>query len=880
MFQWCARTAAAVCLLGFGAVENAGAQTVVESQFIRAYGPYSDAANWLPAEVPNNTDTRQYNVTLPVEGGPSIDMSASVSNLTQLGGKSAHLGVSNQTLTVIGRTEMSAPRISISGYTAAGGLFDAGDFSPFSSGVLTGAYDLYSAGTAPATLRFRGANIQALRNATLQLWGRRSSVEDENGRDALANLGEVDAGSTLMLNERDLVTSAPLLVQGTLQLGQYHGSVLTAAGGLKNFDPATRTLSGGQFLIGPLFSEPETVPGELRFAGGDIVNNGSAIQIAGPGSRIADLSGLDALRNLTRNLPEGSIHLWKHNMVLPHDFTNDGRLTSEGSNFTVVGRLTNFDAASRTLLSGSYLLAGYAYPSDQSTSDTPPAKMQFSGADIVHNGAELIMSQQAAITDELGRDALRNFTHNLSTGRFAVGAGQRFVAAGDFTNAGALEIWSWWASGIPEDPTIPAGEFAVSPGSAYRQTGGSVRNRGILTADRIAIESGSLSGNGTINGNVTIGEGLITPGGVINGDLTLSGSSRLQAVISGHRSATPAARVSGKLALAGKIEIEVQSEYFLASNAVFTLLESRQPLTGTFDNAADGARVTASNGSGSFVVRYESNAVKLTGFEANPLPAQLLNIATRGYLKAGNDVFGNRYLIGGFIITGAEPKTVVVRGLGPSLSRFNVPTALPNPVLSVRRSDQSEVTSNDDWKNAQQREIERTGLAPSDEREAAMLVTLDPGHYTVVLEEKTGIGGNALVEVYDLSASGSSKLANVSTRGFVTPDDPLIGGVIVGGEGQANAELIVRAIGRSQAGGGDYTAMADPRLELRDREGTLLAYNDDVADNWEQFTGSARELRPANPKHAAVRVSVPRGEYTAIVRGDGSGLVEFYDLRR
>jgi len=275
--------------------------------------------------------------------------------------------------------------------------------------------------------------------------------------------------------------------------------------------------------------------------------------------------------------------------------------------------------------------------------------------------------------------------------------------------------------------------------------------------------------------------------------------------------------------------------------------------------------------------------VTLTGFKARPRPAQLLNISTRGYVKAGDDPFSNFHLIGGFIITGTEPKPIVVRGLGPSLAQHNVTAVLPDPVITLHRSDKTIVAANDDWKSTQQDRIAALGLAPSDEREAAIYAKLNPGEYTVVLQEKTGTPGNALVEVYDLSPKAASKLGNISARGFVNPGSPLIGGIIAR-EGQANAEIVVRAIGPQLRRNGVFDAMEDPTLELRDANGDLLAFNDNWFDNEEQFRGGMYDLAPPNSTESAMRVSVPAGLYTAIVRGKdgigGSALVEFYDLRR
>ncbi|HEV3408659.1 MAG TPA: hypothetical protein VG095_00060 [Chthoniobacterales bacterium] len=120
----------------------------------------------------------------------------------------------------------------------------------------------------------------------------------------------------------------------------------------------------------------------------------------------------------------------------------------------------------------------------------------------------------------------------------------------------------------------------------------------------------------------------------------------------------------------------------------------------------------------------------------------------------------------------------------------------------------------------------------------------------------------------------------------MTSQDPLIGGLISGGSGQANAELVVRAIGPSLQQFGVTGLLNDPALEVRDSQGELVAANNDWETNEEQFRGSAvlHALRPRNERESALRISLPVGAYTALVRGQGNSngvaLVEVYDLRR
>jgi len=107
-------------------------------------------------------------------------------------------------------------------------------------------------------------------------------------------------------------------------------------------------------------------------------------------------------------------------------------------------------------------------------------------------------------------------------------------------------------------------------------------------------------------------------------------------------------------------------------------------------------------------------------------------------------------MIGGFVIQGTSPQTVVVTGTGPSLSKAGIANALPNPTLTlVRSSDQSIVATNDDWGSAPNAaQIVATGLAPADAQESAIMVTLAPGAYTAILSGAGGVTGVGLVAVY------------------------------------------------------------------------------------------------------------------------------------
>ena len=258
-------------------------------------------------------------------------------------------------------------------------------------------------------------------------------------------------------------------------------------------------------------------------------------------------------------------------------------------------------------------------------------------------------------------------------------------------------------------------------------------------------------------------------------------------------------------------------------------------------------------------------------------PARLRNISSRLHVGSGEQVS-----IAGFIVTGNEPKRVILRGIGPSLAAQGVSDALADPVLELHKPDGTVVT-NDDWRTSQQVAIKATQVAPTNDKEAAIVAALPPGQYTVVLSGKGATVGTGLIEVYDLRAS-NSKLANISTRGFVgTGDNALIGGIIL--DTPVRSRVLFRAIGPSLEASGITTALADPLIELHNGDGALITTN----DNWreqgaEEVTNAieATGIAPTDDRESALLFSLDGGAYTAVVRGardeTGVGLVEVYDL--
>ena len=276
------------------------------------------------------------------------------------------------------------------------------------------------------------------------------------------------------------------------------------------------------------------------------------------------------------------------------------------------------------------------------------------------------------------------------------------------------------------------------------------------------------------------------------------------------------------------------------------------------------------------VAALQDYHTRLTGAALSPTSAQPLNISTRMEVRTGDQA-----LIGGFIITGNAPKRVVLRAIGPSLAGFGIANPLADPILELHGADGSLITTNDNWKDTQQSEIETIGFQPQNDLESAIVSTLDPGNYTAIVSGKGGSTGVGLVEGYDLDQAADSQLTNISTRGFVeTGSNVMIGGFILGAA-TGNANVLIRALGPSLTQLGVTAALADPTLELHDANGALIRSD----DNWKETQQSEIEatgLQPQNDLESAFLETLAPGVYTAIVAGNGGltgvALVEVYRL--
>jgi hypothetical protein len=253
--------------------------------------------------------------------------------------------------------------------------------------------------------------------------------------------------------------------------------------------------------------------------------------------------------------------------------------------------------------------------------------------------------------------------------------------------------------------------------------------------------------------------------------------------------------------------------------------------------------------------------------------ATLANISTRLRVQTADNA-----MIGGFIITGTAPKTVLVRGIGPSLPLGG---ALADPFIEIYGPSGEFLATNDNWRDAATRQqIIDSGLAPANDLEPALWGIINPGAYTVVVRGKSNSTGIGLFEVYDLDQTVDARLGNISTRGFVgTGNEVMIGGTIIAGA--SPARVLFRAIGPSLTNFGLPNALDNPILELYNSNGGLIATNNDWRETQEAEI-IATGLAPSNNLESAMVRDLAPGPYTAIVHGTnnatGVALVEVYNL--
>ncbi|MBK7660170.1 MAG: right-handed parallel beta-helix repeat-containing protein [Betaproteobacteria bacterium] len=253
---------------------------------------------------------------------------------------------------------------------------------------------------------------------------------------------------------------------------------------------------------------------------------------------------------------------------------------------------------------------------------------------------------------------------------------------------------------------------------------------------------------------------------------------------------------------------------------------------------------------------------------------RLGNISTRMQVLTGDDV-----MIGGLIIGGTQPKTVVVRAAGPSLVPFGITNALANPVLTLV-SGVNVIASNDNWQtDASAAALQASGFAPNHPSEAAVYRTLAPGAYTGIVTGAGGGTGVGIIEVFEVDAP-QTPLINIATRGRVlTGNDVMIAGFVI--SGTAPQTVVVRARGPSLAAAGIATPLLNPSMQLFSGA-TGIATNDDWQGAANAGTLQGLGYAPSDSRESAILITLAPGAYTAVISGVGGttgvAIVEVFGL--
>jgi hypothetical protein len=293
-------------------------------------------------------------------------------------------------------------------------------------------------------------------------------------------------------------------------------------------------------------------------------------------------------------------------------------------------------------------------------------------------------------------------------------------------------------------------------------------------------------------------------------------------------------------------------------------------------NAFSGWSGGGCSGTGTCTLTMNAATTVSAAFAASANPPRLGNISTRGQVLTGNDV-----MIGGFVIGGSASKTVLVRARGPSMIPAGVTNAILDPTMTlVNQATNAIIATNDNWGTASNASaITATGLAPTDSRESAILMSLAPGAYTAVVSGVNNAIGVGIVEVFEIDGP-QIPLSNISTRGQVqTGNNVMIGGFVISGTGPQ--QVLIRARGPSMIPAGVTNAIADPTMTLVDQAtNAIIATN----DNWTSASNAsaitATGLAPTNALESAILTTLQPGAYTVVVsgvnNGTGVGIVEVF----
>jgi hypothetical protein len=290
----------------------------------------------------------------------------------------------------------------------------------------------------------------------------------------------------------------------------------------------------------------------------------------------------------------------------------------------------------------------------------------------------------------------------------------------------------------------------------------------------------------------------------------------------------------------------------------------------------------------------------------------LVNVSTRAFVGTGE-----AQMIGGFVISGAAPKKMLIRAAGPALTAYGVSGVLPDPKITLvpetATTDPNPINDTG-W---EKQTGSSSGVTAADitnavpgafpfakgSKDAALLLTLSPGNYTAKVESVGNSTGVALLEAYEVDRN-NNKLFNLSTRAYASKESPIFGGFVVQGDPGTTKRILIRVLGPSLADFKISNPLNDPILYLFNASSELLMKNDDWDVNVGSTGGSPDDGKPVptyysekqiantgfapfNRREPCILVDLPPGLYTAVVRPfesssqaaqPGIGIIEVFEI--
>jgi hypothetical protein len=298
------------------------------------------------------------------------------------------------------------------------------------------------------------------------------------------------------------------------------------------------------------------------------------------------------------------------------------------------------------------------------------------------------------------------------------------------------------------------------------------------------------------------------------------------------------------------------------------------------------------------VTNSEGSASASAGTLSVSTDAWIVNLSARVYAETGANL-----LIAGFVTTGPDTKSLLIRGDGPALKGFGISNALTDPKLTLFTAAGATVASTTSWSTSLDATFAQVGafsLTPGS-GDTALLENVAAGGYTAQVVSQTTNNGVALAEIYDADAlAPKDRLINISARAWVgTGGNLLIGGFVIGGH--TPQTVLIRGSGPALNGFGLTGTLPNPVLGLYDSKSVLMASNtgwsntpvvsatEGISANQVQAATAALSSKvgafglTAGSADSAMVVTLPPGAYTAQVSDanglTGIALVEIYELR-